>query len=415
MKSILFKVPLFIILFLPPAMAETNELEVEIEKGDELPTGNWEQDYSLKISHLEREFGAYHVTLIAPLNDLAMAYQKSGAVLKAIEMYERALHINKVNLGVHNLSQADLIERLIENYSSLQDWQQVAAKMHYLLWVYRRNFDSSDDRLVAMMERVGRWYRQAYWQHQGGEALSFLVEADDLVDEALAIVELQAGPDANQLVSLLHLSSIINAQIASDVKNVFRQSHRDIREAMIPNNRGTPYANEIAVREYYFEQSFYKGRRALNRVIKIFEKNLPETTVDYAQILVYQGDYYLALNRKWNAMKNYRKAFAVLMDNNASEEEIRFIFGEPRRVKPFTLPGQELSTLTDKSYIDALVDIPANGWPRNIRILASQPNNGGERAKRGKHSVAATRYRPRFENAEPVPTENVSLRYVFRK
>ena len=60
---------------------------------------------------------------------------------------------------------------------------------------------------------------------------------------------------------------------------------------MIPHGRGSPYVNEAGVREYYAYQSFYKGKRALTRIIETYEKTLPDGIMDYARALVFMGDW----------------------------------------------------------------------------------------------------------------------------
>ena len=209
-------------------------------------------------------------------------------------------------------------------------------------------------------------------------------------------------------------SCLKNYHIANDVNDVFKMSIGDIREAMIPNKRATPYMNEVAIRAHYFDQSFYKGRRSLNRIIDIYKGDLPEMALDYAQSLVFQGDFYLALNRKWNAMSNYKKAYATLLEHGVDSEDINSIFGEPIQVEPFRIPGNTLAITDESRYVDAQFDVSSNGWPSDIVITATNPENNSELMTRGKHAVAATRYRPRFENGQAVSTEGVSLRYVFR-
>ncbi len=371
--------------------------------------------YQEKISTLESQQGAYHSELSKTLVEMGQWYRTQGDHLKAVGAFERALHISKVNKGMHNPAQVEFVELLIESFSTLRDWQSLGDNLHYLLWIHRRNYNAEDDRLVSMMERVGQWYAQAYHLHNGGEAVSYLVKADDLFDEAAVIIESQHGPQSRQLINILHSTAMINYRIANDVDDVFRMSHRDIREAMIPNKRASPYMHEAEVRTFYFNQSFHKGVRSLERIIDIYEGKLPESLVEYAQALVYQGDYYLSLKRKWNAMSNYNKAYAVLLQQGADSTDIRTIFGEPRQVEPFNIPGKEIMVVEQDRYVDAMFDVPGNGWPRNIRIIATSPEDNSELVIRGKHAVAATRFRPRFTNGKPMNTEGVSLRYFFRR
>lgn len=373
------------------------------------------QQYQDTISKLESEQGAYHPALRQALLALGLWHRDQGDNLQAVEAFEKALHIAKVNAGLHDPAQVEIVELLIDSYSQLQDWRGLDKNLNYLLWLSRRNYNNDDDRLVAIIERVARWYMQAYQLYSGGEAVSSLVKADDLYDEAARIIEKQYGQHAKQLINVLHATATINYQIASDVDDVFRMSHRDIRAAMIPNRRPTPYLNEVAVRAFYFEQSFYKGKHSLDLIINIYKDELPEATLDYAQALVYQGDFYLSLNRKWNAMRNYEKAYATLVEGKAGSEDIKTIFGAPRRVEPFAIPGREIAAVDESRYIDAMFDVPGNGWPKDIRIIATHPEDSTELRTRGRHAVSATRYRPRFEEGKPVSTAGVSLRYVFRK
>jgi len=367
-----------------------------------------------RIGRLESEQGAYHPGLRPVLLAKGRLHRKQGEVSDAVAAFERALQVSKATYGLHDLRQVAILELLVETHSDSGDLQATGKKLQYLLWIHRRNYETGDDRLVAMMERVGRWYMQAYPLHGAGEAVSYLVRADDLFDEAAAIVAAQHGEASRQLVNILQSTAMINYLIARSVSDVFRMSHRDIRRAMIPNRRGSPYMNEAAVREYYFDQSFYKGRKALRRIIEIHESGLPATLSDYARALVHLGDYNLALDRKWNAMKNYRRAFDVLEEYGAGEQELEAIFGQPRRVEPFVIPGREMPAPDQSRYVDARFDVTRSGWPRDVVILETSPADDSRLKKKGLHSVAAVRFRPRFKNGRPVDTENVSLRYVFR-
>ncbi len=372
------------------------------------------QDLGSRITQLEAEHGAYSSDLQPLFYRMGQLQQEKQDHLAALESFELALHNSKVNKGVHNEEQLPIVESMLESYSAINDWKNLGSRLHYMLWLHRRNYQESDDRLLSMIERVGKWYMRAYNLHSGGEALDYMVRADDLFDEILELLEGQHGELSPKAISTLQATATINYYIASDVSDVFKTSHREIREAMIPNKRATPYMNEVAVRDYYFHQSFYKGRRALQKIIDLRKQELPGSVNEYARALADQGDYYLSLNRKWNAMKNYRSAYESLLEFGADASEIDEIFGEPRPVEPFFAAGHDMEVPGENSYVDAFFEVPGNGWPRDIRITDTFPGDDKSLMTRGRHAVAATRYRPRFENGKPVSTSNVYLRYVFR-
>jgi tetratricopeptide (TPR) repeat protein len=417
LSSIKLNLFVFLLTFLV-LTGEIFALEETVQTEEAIESSSYHrklQENQKAITRLESEQGAYSPALREALLELAYLYRNQGDYLNAGLIFERALHVSKANEGLHELSQVEIVELLIETYSELQNWVELDRNLHYLLWLYRRNYSHEDDRLLPVIERVGRWYMQAYQLHNGGDALSYMVKADDLYDKAMNIIISQHGDEAKQISSVLNAAAMVNYQIAYDVNDVFRMSHRDIRQAMIPNKRPSPYLNEIAVRDFYFDQSFHKGKRHLARIVSIYEAGLPDTVQEYAQALVYMGDYYLSLKRKWNAMKNYEKAYTTLAEHNADTEVINTIFGQPRKIKPFSIPGNEVSVNADSSYADVVFNVPSNGWPRDIVITAIQPQSDTNLSVRARHAVAATRYRPRFENGKPVGSTGVTLRYIFAR
>jgi tetratricopeptide (TPR) repeat protein len=415
MKYVLISLLVLVTCSVPPAhLYAEDEIDQPVELTKDSSVGHSLQQIRETISRQESEKGAYNPALRQSLLELGLLHREQGEYKDAVEAFEKALRISKANKGLHELSQLEIVELLIDTYSQLQDWQNLDKNLNYLVWLYRRNY-SDDERLLPVIERLGQWYMQAYQLHSIGEAVSYLVKADDLYDEAVDAISRQYGDNAPQLIGVLASSAIVNYQIANDVNDPFKMSHRDIRKAMIPNKRPNPYLNEIAVREFYFDQSFHKGKRSLKHIINIHKINLPGSIVRYAQAQVYLGDYYLSLDRKWNAMSSYKKAYATLLEHDVESEHIEKIFGQPRRVEPFNIPEGIADAINKENYVDAVFAVPGNGWPKDIRIVSTHPHDNSELIALGKIAIAATRYRPRFEDGQPVATDSVLLRYYFRK
>ncbi|MFT7461328.1 MAG: tetratricopeptide (TPR) repeat protein, partial [Planctomycetota bacterium] len=83
------------------------------------------QEHQAEIARLESEKGAYHPALRGALINSGEWYRSQGDYVKATDVYERALHISKVDKGMHNPAQIELVELLVESYSALQDWQSL--------------------------------------------------------------------------------------------------------------------------------------------------------------------------------------------------------------------------------------------------------------------------------------------------
>ncbi|MCZ6526874.1 MAG: tetratricopeptide repeat protein [Gammaproteobacteria bacterium] len=373
-------------------------------------------EYQALVSQLESEQGAYANQLGEALLGMGLIYRSQGNHQLALDAFKRALQISRINEGLHNLNQIKILELIIESNTAQQAWHDLGENYHYLYWVNRRNYADDDARLLPIIERIGLWHVDAYHLNIYGSSVGHLVKADDLFDKAIDIAANIDSGDYEQLVRSLYYTALINYHIASDINDKFKTSHWDIREAMIPNQRPTPYVNEIAVRQFYFNQSYFKGKRAIQRILDIHAGNHPASVIEHAQALVFFGDYFLALRRKWDAMKRYEQAYNLLVDNGASIEDINKLFGEPVPLKTLTPPGgDELNIGQNNTYVDAVFDVPSNGWPSNIKITETNPQDNPDMFKRGKLAIAGTHYRPRFEGGKPVPTSGVKLRYVFKQ
>ena len=64
-------------------------------------------------------------------------------------------------------------------------------------------------------------------------------------------------------------------------------------------------------------------------------------------------------------------------------------------------------------WVVASFDVSPSGKATNIQIVEASIEDNVSYKRRAKRSIAATKFRPRYENGEPVLTTGVSLRYVF--
>ena len=125
---------------------------------------------------------------------------------------------------------------------------------------------------MPVIKRVGQWYFDLYNFSPPNTTVEPLIAADDLYAKALKILPEDAPP--RDRADILYKVAVINHHVAEDVQDPML-SHQEIREAMIPHGRGSPYFNETAVRQYYADQSFHKGKRALKRIVETYEKPCP--------------------------------------------------------------------------------------------------------------------------------------------
>ena len=124
--------------------------------------------------------------------------------------------------------------------------------------------------------------------------------------------------------------------------------------------------------------------------------------------LVFMGDWLTVQRRVIEGSRMYQTAWDALAEHDAPPALADELFGEPQPIEQLPIPGEEEpETGADSYYADALLDVPESGWPRNIRIQAVHPPAETTLIKRAKRGIAATRYRPRYRDGQPVATTDV--------
>ena len=293
--------------------------------------------YENQITELESAEGPHAEPLVEARSSLGMLYQQAGDHGQAIAVLRDALQSVRVNEGLHSMSQLAILEAIIDSQVALGARDELRRNYEYLFWLYQRNYGERNAGLVPVIKKLGQWYFDLYNFSPPNTTVEPLIAADDLYAKALKILPEDAPP--RDRADILYKVAVINHHVAEDVQDPML-SHREIREAMIPHGRGSPYLNEAAVRQYYADQSFYKGKRSLKRLIETYEKTLPGGIMDYARALVFMGDWLTVQRRVLEGARLYQRALAALAEHDADPALVDELFGEPQPIEQLPIPGE---------------------------------------------------------------------------
>jgi tetratricopeptide (TPR) repeat protein len=119
-------------------------------------------EYESSISTIESQQGVYSFSLVPELVGLGHSYRQGEKHSEAAAAYQRALDILKINEGLYSPNQLPLLEILIEENSKIESWEKVSDHYGYLHWLYRRNYDENDVRLLSVLKRIRQWEIDSY-------------------------------------------------------------------------------------------------------------------------------------------------------------------------------------------------------------------------------------------------------------
>ncbi len=409
----IYSLVIFLLLCVAPSIAPGNDVSGIQPPGPAAPgLVRSIAGYEKQIAEMEVAEGPHAAGLVEARSSLGMLYQQAGDHGRAVTVLRDAMQSVRVNEGLHSMSQVALLEAIIDSRVALGARDALRRDYEYLFWLYQRNYGERNAGLVPVIKKLGQWYFDLYNFSPPNTTVEPLIAADDLYARALKILPEDAQP--RDRADILYKVAVINHHVAEDVQDPML-SHREIREAMIPHGRSSPYLHETAVRQYYADQSFYKGKRSLKRIVETYEKTLPDGIMDYARALVFMGDWLTVQRRVLEGARLYRQALAALEQHDADPAQVDELFGEPQPIEQLPVPGEaETQAGAGSYYVDALLDVPKSGWPTNIRIQAVHPPEETALIRRAERGIAATRYRPAYRNGQPATTTDVPLRFVFK-
>lgn len=390
----------------PPAYIEAASKPLETPRRRLRPSEAVD-NYRARIEEMEAEQGAYGAGIDEQLLGLATALQKAGAHEEAIGEFRRAMLINRVNEGLYSLNQVPMIERMIDSQIALQQWEDADDNQQYLFWLHARNYGEKDPRMLPVINNLSRWHLQSYVEEKGATLFEHLISAANLYTLAVDIITQNFGANDLRLVEALRGLKATNYYLAT--------YKGEPQEAIVVNTSfggGNGMDPQRSKLDHYRMNSFSSGKNAIARIVDVYHKNPQSPPAASAKAKVELGDWYMMFNKWHSARETYGEAYQALWDNGATNREIEDIFGRPAALPALPMLEEDREALAH-SYVTVSYDVTAFGKARNIRILNARPESTVSIRSRVRNVLKRAKFRPRFEDGEPVDTTGIVQRFVF--
>lgn len=366
------------------------------------------ENYYDAIAEIEEAYGPYDSNLPQHLMSLGLIYQTGGQHDEAAEVFERAVHVQRIGGGLYDLNQVPMLEKLIESNVARGSWADASKNHQYLYWLHKRNFGDDDPRMLPVIDKLSNWHLNAYALDTSSGLFQHLISAHALFSMAVSIIDTNFGDSDIRLVEALRGLTISNYYLAtfnaSAKSSTFESSFTNT------NARNT----EKAQLEQYIINSYNSGKKAIHRMMDVYSQNpeVPATSAVRAKIEL--ADWNLLFGRWHSAMDIYTQAYNELAQSPETTAYAEEYFGHPKALPDLPFIKGNLDTInSDVSYVLVSFDVSKNGRAKNINIIESQPQDSVRIRARVRNSLKAAKFRPRFADGLPTTTAGLTHRYVF--
>lgn len=375
--------------------------------------------YLDEIKKIEIESGAYSNQLSEQLSGLGKVYQDIGQHDEAIEAFKRSAHISRINDGLYSLNQVPIVENMAESFVRRGQWKDASESKQYLLWLYHKNYEDGDQRLLPAINSLSHWFLSYHAMHYNSSTINLVSLADGMFKNSLRIIRDNYG-DTDIRSADAYKGLIQTNWYFRTMPTIPGLEYINSEFETIPSNDLSmdPQRKQLDL-VYVHRRSRREGMSAINGLIELYADNPEAPPGAEAQAIVELGDWNLLFGDRHNAIDAYKEAQQKLSSNEHEEvrSQVNKLFGRPVALPNLPLlesiAGLESPEQPSSGYVVAQFDVSKQGDVRNISILESMPENDISQRRKAKMSLSRVKFRPRFVNGEPVYTEHMIHRYVF--
>lgn len=374
------------------------------------------RQYSSTVADIEASGGVWDRSLAEELMSLGSLQQQQGNHPEAVETFDRAIHINRINAGLHTLEQIPAIEQLIQSHLVMGNWEEADIYNNYLFYVQQKAFGRNDPRLIPVLDKLATWNIQAF-NIGYGELLGVrLREAQILFVAAARMVGAHFGSGDERRVE--YLRNIANSSYLlsrnEDLLMELNQPEFRTSQSLLMSK-----LNEVGT--WVLPPGFQAGERALQE-ISDFYREKDDAPYKLAEAITNVADWHLIFGRRKQAYEHYLEAWQVLQGQENSEEQIDRLFGQvvplPTFAESVNNPASVYQTNSESDalnhdFADVTFDVNSNGLVRNVRVVSEETLSNSRHHNRLRSSIRDSYFRPVIVDGKPQRSNGNHFRYRY--
>lgn len=368
------------------------------------------KEYRQQLLRQEAVGGPYADNLAEPLMALGWHYRRQGALDDARALFQRALHVVRINDGLYSDRQVPILQVLLDLYRLGGEYQALDERYDY----YFRLFGGGKPPFTELRLRAALGYLR--WQR---EALRLGID-DDESRRLLALYRLNEslldGVSADPSVDWHWYRDLVLSQL----KNLYLVQ---ILVAGTVHQEGLVLSRQELAREWE-EQDVGKRqlegiqRDAASRGGRLLEQAInawpgDADNIELARLHLAMGDWYQWLGREAQAREQYA-AVAQMLSRSGQQVVLQQWLGQPVELPDNGAFWQPAPAQQDAEPVEITLhyDISAAGRVRNLGSDDAGPA-ARRKAASIKRKFRQIRFRPRWQSGTAEAVEQLRRTYTL--
>lgn len=398
------------------------------------------ESYLRSIADIETAGGPFAPELREQYLALGETHQQQQDHEAALEAFEKAEYISRINNGLYSPDQVAIVENMIESHLARGELDEAAERQRYLLMLHEQQYGANSLELVPALDRYGDWSLTLFNRQLELPNTVFGVSANPmggpgsrpLSPRAMAFFSLrQSQMNYWRAINIMlnnarYPDPLLKELERKLIETAFLSSYR---EGLLRNpdfylsKRNAYTGTRIRRSERPTSPYYFTGRSAYERLIAYHLLTPGIDAVTVGQTLIALADWNLVFDRQGSAIRAYERAHEFLVSNQVPQAEIDALLSPaiPQQLPAFTaLPHsrEKLGIAPDADvewdgYIDVRFRIGRFGQAGDFEVLATEGPVTRDLQSRLRRMLRSTPFRPRFVDGVPARSDVVEVRYYF--
>jgi hypothetical protein len=386
--------------------------------------------FRASIARIELQDGAFSARLSQELQAQGDTLLQAGDIDSALDAYDRAAHIIRVNSGLFSLDQIPVIESIIEAHLTRGDMISANEEQEYLYYLQHKAYgDANPDQLLQALNSFAEWnlyaFNTNYFEVSSVadaksstpvNSLTFqafraqsLLKAQMLYMQIVDILTHGFGqsdprlPEAEKALAVTSYLYLTNFDLAED----FATDQRPYDFAMMPKNTlGSRMGNDALERRVEY--------------LKSLENADPEVLTAARLDL---ADWQLFSRKRSNSLDLIVQAWEEAQNLGMPQDRMDAIFAPPlpEMIPAFAHPRYSRAALkipddlvlAYRGFIDVDYTLNKYGQIRTSHVIGATADTPQEISERLLRYLRRSQFRPRLHDGEFIESDRVTVRYYY--
>lgn len=242
----------------------------------------------------------------------------------AEQLLDQALQVNRASAGLHNPSQLDVMDDILQAQLLQRKWQGFDQRLDYLSWLNSRLYADDPERLAEGLLRQSRWHRAAAAASSDSSSAWYLIQGKYLDWQAISALENRFGKSDPRLVPILYRIVLSHYYQTVSIERRGMTSFEFKTQQKVIANGWMSSRSETVRRSYRI------GKELLERIRAIHAVQGDASMITDGLLQLHLADWELLYGAVAEAAALYRQAYRQLVEAGIVESALDDYFAQPR-------------------------------------------------------------------------------------